>query len=346
MALLQALSAFLLVAFVVILVHELGHLWAAKLCGVRVRTFSIGFGPRLVGFRLGETDYRLSLLPLGGFVDVAGMSEEERADPRGFQQQGIAARLFIVLAGAAMNLLLAFALIAGLAAAHGYAEEPSVIERVHPSLLPEGAAQWAQLPVDAHVVAVAGRGVSSWTDMQYRLVTAAGDAVSVRLADGSEHTMPLPESMEERRALVETFNPRIAEYQEGTLAGGARYGASETISLTALTVDGVSGIATGRISLRHLTGPIGVALLAAETLLSGWGVFLMFLAVISINLAVINLLPVPGLDGGLAALVGLEAVRGRPLGPVAARLALAAGVVFIALICIIAITNDVLGLIG
>jgi regulator of sigma E protease len=175
---------------VMIIIHELGHYWAARLFDIRVDTFSIGFGPRLFGFRRGETDFRVAWIPLGGYVRMAGEQPTDEPDPRGFLSKPRWQRLIVVFAGPAMNVVLAIALLAGLYMVRypklASAEGPAVIGYVKPN---SPAAEAGVLPGDI-IVQVQDQPNPTWEDVLLKEVVSAGRALPVVIQRGSER-MPM-----------------------------------------------------------------------------------------------------------------------------------------------------------
>ena len=184
---------------VVILVHELGHFWVAKAADVEVPRFSIGIGPKIVGFQKGETEYVLSWLPLGGYVRMAGMGEEEALEglegegppedrepsDRDFDAKPVWARGAILSAGVAMNLLFAAVLFGVMGAVWGVApEQEAVIGGVQEEALPPGSLSLARLDRGTRVLAVGGNGVDSWEDLTLALGAARAGPTTLRLAGG------------------------------------------------------------------------------------------------------------------------------------------------------------------
>lgn len=346
----QAVLLFVLALAVLIFIHELGHLLVAKGTGMQVDRFSVGFGPVLLSLRMGETTYQLAVIPLGGFVDIPGMnlSLEERAEqPRAFASRPVPHRLAVLLAGVTMNLFFGLALYTGLALTEGVTDPtPSrVLAPGRERLAAADQAAWIDASSHGTIVRADGAPVSDFGDLASRLLGVTGGSVELAFADGHTGAYPVPTDPEARIALVEEVMPAEPELRR---ASGAAEAAADGLGRMATTA-GVavrSGelVATGALSLRQLTGPVGLAAMSEEVLSMGWARFLGYIAFISVSLAVMNLLPIPTLDGGHAVFVVLEGVFGRPLSRRAVRLASVAGGALLVGIMVIATTSDVLRL--
>lgn len=429
---------------VLILVHEFGHFFAAKSVDIAAPRFSLGLGPRVAGFKWGETDFVISAIPLGGYVKMAGMEDDEASaaleggeeeapvDPsRTFDAKPLWARAWVISAGVVMNLL--FALLANLvlAAVQG---EPYIAETRLAPLAGVGGvgAQAAQIPVGSRIVSVGGERVASWDAMQDALEAAPAGPVSLGLEGGRAVTLNLPEPGPARDTLRSALRPlsepvlavvvpdqagargglqagdrivaidgqaiatwpqaveRIraapgralrmevqrgterrtltvtpeAEREDGALVGkiGAleqpqvKYrrlgfgavlaqGWTETVRMVQLLLTTLRDLFTGALSPRNLGGLLSIGEASGQSAQEGPLVFLAFLAFLSVNLAVLNLLPIPILDGGHLMFLAIEAVRGRPLS-LEARIRLShVGLIIVVGLMLWANGNDVVRLV-
>ena len=343
-----------------ILVHELGHFAAARWLDIRVPRFSIGLGPKLFGFRRGETEFRLSALPLGGYVKIAGLEEmsaleggdEEQAgaDPeRTFEAKSAAGRALVLSAGVAMNALLAVVLFAAVAAIWGApVPPPPVVGHVIEKWVPASAAALLDIEPGARVTRVGTRSISDMDDVARAIMAARAGPLTLRFADRPPITIRIPRNAAERRFLPLALEPPSnapARVRKGP-AAALGWGVSQSWDIVTLVGDFVSGLFDGRHSARELGGPILIGQLSGATARAGLPVFLMFVAMLSINLAIINLLPIPALDGGHLLFLLVEVVRGRP-APRKVRVALGrAGVAIVAMLMVWAVTSDVLRVLG
>jgi regulator of sigma E protease len=452
---------------VLIFVHELGHFITAKWVDIEVPRFSIGFGPKVLGFRRGETEYVLSLLPLGGYVKMAGMEEMEpieggsatavaepgpgettlpRTDPkpagrgpRDFESKTIAQRTLVISAGVIMNLLFAYVVFAAIGMFWGVPKAPeAVLGNIVEELLPEGSESLAGLPAGLRLTHVGDTQIETLDDLRIALSTARSGPVVLRFDDREPITVEIPTSDSARQSLIAAFEPIIeneavldsvvedSRADEAGLEAGDRiltangqpvsswqqfghaieesperplpvtvlrgsdtvgltvvperrtvgdrgygrigvttrppilaierehlgpgsalvYGFTETWRWVALTVDVLGGIFTGRMSARSVGGPILITQISGEAARAGFETFLTFMALLSVNLAVLNILPIPVLDGGHLVFLLIEAVRGRPV-PIEQRIRLTkVGMVLIFALMVFALGNDIVRWIG
>ncbi|HEX6307948.1 MAG TPA: RIP metalloprotease RseP [Longimicrobiales bacterium] len=462
--------AFVVVLGVLIFVHELGHFMTAKLADIEVPRFSIGFGPRIIGFKRGETEYVISALPLGGYVKMAGMEEMERIEggpatvddtfgaespeeledmtarphrPRDFESKSLPVRALVISAGVLMNLLFAFVVFSLSAVIWGVpADPPTRLGGVTEEMLTSEAVALTGVKPGMTVTAVNGEPVATMRDLRLALSRARPGETRLSFENAPDLTFGLPSSDEEKGSVISALEPAystpavlesvneggpgsraglqpgdsviqaggraVATWQEfvavveanpgtaipvvvvrdgrqvplevtpepRTLESGIvlgridvgvtlrpgsdpllprerhgplsaiAVGASQTWDVTALTLDFLAGMFTGRQSARNIGGPIMIADMSGRFARAGLEEFLGFMAILSINLAVLNLLPIPVLDGGHLVFLGAEAVRGRPLS-IEMRMRLTqVGFVFIILLMTWAIGNDVLRVIG
>ncbi len=449
----MTLLATVIVLGVLIFVHELGHFWAAKAVGIEVQRFSIGLGPKLFGFRRGETEYVLSVIPLGGYVKMGGMDDEvmERIEggvvpervpsDRDFDQKPIWARTLVISAGVIMNMIFAFAVYSFVAARWGIPEYASTrIGSVVADALPEGARALATIEPGSRVVRIGGETTRNWGEIVSSLYTAEPGPITVDLVDPSRPvTITIPQDEAERRALAGAFQPwieagagsimpgspaeeaglepgdrivsvagapteswwdlvreiesrpgervdvtlsregrelvrtlNVASEQEtrdgvtvavgkigvgppssemtytpASIGGALMHGYRETVAVTGLILGFLGDLVTGGISPRSVGSIVTIGQASGQAAQAGFEVFLRFMALFSVNLAVLNLLPIPVLDGGHLLFLGIEAVRGgRGLSP-QQRLAWSnVGFIIIVGIMIWALSNDVLRLVG
>jgi len=331
-SLLVTLVGFLLLLGPLIVVHELGHYLVGRWCGVKADAFSVGFGKELFGFtdRRG-TRWKLSAIPLGGYVQFAGdmdptsrpddakfagLTPEEKAQT--FNAQPLWRRAAIVAAGPLTNLLFAILIFATFNLAFGKLVAPAVVD----SFVPGSPAASAGLLKGDRIRAVNGTPIDDftalrervfpWPDTSFTLTIERGGAqfpVEVRSAAkvlkdrfGNESRVGMIGIMAARPRLAP-----VGPIEAVTLAGKQTWGVIRMLAV------GIRQIVTGERSISELGGPIKTAKYSGEQLSLGWLAFVSFAAFISINLAFINLLPIPALDGGHLAFYAAEAVRRRPL---------------------------------
>ncbi len=446
--------ATIIVLGVLILVHELGHFFAAKWVGIRVERFSIGLGPRLLGIRRGETEYVLSVIPLGGYVKMGGMDDEvmekleggtaeaHTPSPRDFDAKPIWARALVISAGVIMNMMFAFLVYSAVNGIWGVAKISSTrIGLVRESTLPPGTAAFARLPTGAAVVRVGEREVATWGEVTQALAEApAGPTEIVTREPTASVLVEVPADQAQRRALLGSIRawldpevgavepgspadrgdlragdrilavngdsvasweefveliqarpeqrvelllerderrlvravtpeaatevgpetgeghrigrvgiyPALGEiaYQEVGPVEAVRLGARETVGTTGLILSFLGQLVTGNISPRSVGSIVTIGQASGQAAEAGIQMFLRFIALFSINLAVLNLLPIPVLDGGHLVFLGIEAVRGRALS-VEQRLRWSnVGFLIIMGLMLLALSNDIRSLFG
>ena len=343
-----AVLAITLVANLLIFVHELGHLLAAKWAGMPVTCFSVGFGPSLISKQVGRTRYRLALIPLGGYVRIEGMrgtEEERRAWPTGFAFQPLHARMIVIAAGCAANVVLAGLLYVVLALGGGGGPmEPRVLA-VDASAV-EDLVGWDAIPLDKRIVSIDGKPLEDWADFGLTLLSAPEGYHNLELEDGTTHRVWIPGDESARVAILHALIPVLPPLVETDLGGAIRLGAREVERNSRLIAESGRLLATGDIGLRQLSGPVEIARIGSETLQLSLGGFLAFIAFLSLNLAILNFLPIPVLDGGHFFLLVLEGLKGSALPAPVYRYSTIAGATIVSFFMIFALLNDILRVLG
>ena len=353
---------FLLVLGPLVTVHELGHYLVGRLFGVKADVFSIGFGSEIAGFNDKRgTRWKISALPLGGYVQFAGdmnpasqptnewlaLPEEERN--RTFQSKPLWQRALIVFAGPATNLIVAILIFAGFAMAYGKPVTPPVIQ----AFSEESAAMEAGLELGDRIVAIDGTRIEDFEEVANHVLPFPGrvievtyeregrvDTVPVRIAD-LEMTDRFGNVARIGRIGIGSFEREFE--QIGPLAAIA-YGGEASLDLVNMMVTGIGQILTGERSVKELGGPIKIAQYSGERLSLGPLPFIEFIAFISINLAFINLLPIPALDGGHLAFYAAEAVRRKPASPKSQEWAFRTGMALVLALMLFVTINDIASL--
>jgi len=444
--------ATIVVLGVLIFVHELGHFATAKWANIEVPRFSIGLGPKMVGFTRGETEYVIGWLPLGGYVRMAGMDDMEaleggehdaeaaRSTGRDFDSKSLPVRALVISAGVIMNLLFAWFLFALIPMIWGVREAPApVVGDVVEERLTMETRALLDVPLGARIARVNGGVVSDWSDVE-RAFIGATDSLRLEFESSPAITVPVPAGDTARGMLVAALEPdvrlsaeigvvaegsaaeraglqagdhvvevsgepvtgwqemvRLVETRPGEALGfvverngervpltvtpaaetveagatvgrvgigrtgrlidgyertrigpveAAVHGAEETWRFTVLIVDYLIGLFTGEASARDVGGPILIYQISDQVVQIGFDAYLNFMALFSINLAILNLLPIPILDGGQLMFLALEGVRGRALS-IEQRMRLSqVGLVLVVAIMVWALANDVLRLFG
>jgi regulator of sigma E protease len=338
-----------LVADVLIFVHEIGHLLAARALGMPATSFSVGFGPALLRKHWRGTEYRLALVPLGGYVRIEGMNgtpEERLAWPNGFAFQPLWKRLIVIGSGVTANALLALVLYTGVSVAGSWSGpiDARVVE-VDQEVLPPTAG-WSSLPSDRTIQQVDDRPVSDWSEFALVLLGLEEGFHVLELDDGSGHRVWIPESESARIQLLEALIPALPEPTDHDLRTGVAAGTREVGRTARLIAHSGQLLATGSIGIRQLNGPIELARVSERTLRMSLSQFLAFVAFLSLNLAILNSLPIPVLDGGHFAMLIAEGVRGRPLPPGVRRYGSVAGATVVLFFMTFVLLNDMLRLFG
>lgn len=347
------LAAFLWVLGVLIFFHEFGHFLVAKLSGVKVLRFSLGFGPKVIGKRIGETEYLISALPLGGYVKPLGENPRERVPKeerrRAFLNQSVGTRCAIIAAGPVANLLLAFFIFALSYCALGIPETPPVVgEVVKGSVAEQGGIRPGDIILKIDDVVV-----SRWVDLPSLIGRSAGMPIRITINRGGKilaFTVIPQEGM-----VKDIFGEEVKTYQIGIVATkevvlkrvpiykGIWMGAQQTWFILRLTVAYLVKVIKRAVPARQaLGGPILIAQMAGKQAQEGILSLILFTAVISINLAIINLLPIPILDGGHLLFLAIEAIAGRPLSVKKRELAQQIGLIIILLLMAFIFYNDIM----
>lgn len=363
-SLLGYLVPFLFVLTIVVFVHELGHFLVGRWCGVDVTTFSIGFGRELFGFtdRHG-TRWRFALIPLGGYVkfsgdadassatdheSMAGMTREQRE--RSFPAQSVAERSAIVAAGPIANFLLAIAIFAGTAFIFG---KPVLAPRVD-QVVATGAAARAGLQGGDLILQIDGRPVASFGDMQRIISVRPEEPLAVTFERGGEtrQVTVTPDLVETATALGKqrlgiigvqaSSRPQDWSTQHYGVVGSLKLGVSETWFVVERTYDYIAKLVRGKESTDQLSGPIRIAQVSGVVASNGGLLALINLAaILSVSIGLMNLLPVPMLDGGHLMFYAVEAVRGKPLSERAQELGFRMGLGLVLMLMLFVTWNDI-----
>lgn len=307
----------------IILVHESGHYLAAKLSGVRVDRFSIGFPPHVLKQQWGETEYCLGIVPLGGYVKMAGMldesmDEEIKGEPWEFQSKSFPKKVFIMSAGVIMNFILAAVIFSIITAHTGIPEasDSTVVQQVVPDY---PAAEVGMTP-GAEITAVNNTSVKTWEKLT-KIIHSHPDAeISVTWMSNGEKKSATVTTKSEKQFIDGEFEqigligiaPKVT-YRDAGFFESIGSGVSQMWWWTKVTVLSLKMLVTGQESLKAIGGPIFIAKLAGDSARQGIMDLLNLIAIISINIGFLNILPVPALDGGHLMITSIEAVKGSPL---------------------------------
>jgi regulator of sigma E protease len=332
-----------------IVFHEFGHFLFAKLSGVGVLTFSVGFGPKIWVKKVGETEYALSAFPLGGYVKMVGEDPDEQVSPqdveKSFAHKGLIKRIAIVVAGPGFNLLLAVLLLMGVFTFYGVPVMSTQVSGVEK----DSPAERAGIQKGDRIVAIDGVPVNEWEQLSNRIKGSGGKPLQVQVRRGTE-TVDIrvqPKQKEGRTIFGERKDDwiigigsqvSIEKRNPGLAVVRAFY---QTYDYSKLTLLAFYKMILGDVSPRNIGGPILIAQMAGQQAQEGLGSFLAFLAVLSINLGVLNLLPVPVLDGGHLLFFLVEAVIRKPVSVRYREMAQQVGICLLALLMVYAFYNDI-----
>lgn len=355
---LLTILAFALVIGPLVFIHEMGHYLAGRWFGVKAEAFSIGFGREVAGWtdRRG-TRWKLGWLPLGGYVKFAGdmnpasqpdaawlsLPAEERSQT--FQAKPVWQRAIIVAAGPAVNLVAAVLILAGFALFYGVNATPAIVGAVAPG----SAASSAGFVAGDRITALGGRSVATFADMAAYTALRPGERIRVDFVrhGASAATEVTIGALTERDRFGNTFRKGVlgiraakAEYRRIPLWEAPGYGLAMTGDVLRGTLDGLGQIIAGRRSVDELGGPLKIAKISGEQFSLGWPALVWLIAMISINLGFINLLPVPMLDGGHLFFYAIEAVRRRPVTPQVAEWAYRGGLAALLALMLFVTLND------
>jgi regulator of sigma E protease len=346
-----SIFSLIIVLGVLIFFHELGHFLVARVLGVGVERFSLGFGPKLVGRKIGITEYRISAIPLGGYVKMVGESPDSELDPSdipiSFTHKHVLKRILIVAAGPLFNILLALIIFFGIFQISGLLILKPGIGDVN-----EGSpAYMAGLKKDDLVVSIDGVDISSWEDMANAIMASKGKTLAISVLRGD--TVLTKNVTPEVKKFKNIFNEDVDRYVIGITASGEIFkkdlnffqafseSINQTYQITALTIKGVVKLFQGTVSPKTLGGPIMIAQMAGQQAKEGVVNLIFFIALISINLAILNFLPIPVLDGGHLLFFFIEAIKGSPVSVKVREVSQQAGIFVLILLMIYVFYNDI-----
>jgi regulator of sigma E protease len=342
--------SFIILLGILIFVHELGHFLAARAMGVGVLKFSLGFGPKIFGRKIGETEYVLAWIPLGGFVKLMGESGDEELPPedakRSFCKQSVWKRILIVLAGPAFNFLLAI-LIFMFVQIYGFPSYISEIGKVQEL----SAASEAGLATGDKIVSMNGEKTVFWEDVIVAITESKDKQIEIIVErEGKEKRFLIKPRMTKSKNL---FGEEVNDYRIGISPSGKTIierrnpwdailtSFYKTWDMSKITVLAVVKMLKGVLSPKNLGGPIFIAKAAGAQMKEGIIPFLFLMAIISINLGVINLFPIPVLDGGHIFFYLIEVVTRREVSVKVREMAQQIGFVFLLMLMLFVIFIDI-----
>jgi regulator of sigma E protease len=361
------LISFLVVLTVVVFIHEFGHFWVGRLCGVGVTAFSIGFGRELIGWTdRKDTRWKISAIPLGGYVkfvgdlNAASVPDQDQLDRMPLEQraisfphQNVAKRAAIVAAGPIANFILAIAIFAGF----NYFNGRQVLEPRIEAVQPGSAAEKAGFQSKDLILTVDGRQIQTFADMQLIVSSSAGEPLNFTVERNGqtvaltatpnfvERTSPFGKQRIGLLGVEASRDPSAIKRLTYTPWGAVKAAVVETWNLVDRTLNFIRRLVMGWESADQLSGPIGIAR-ASGTAFDVGGVYSLvsLIGFMSVSIGLINLFPIPLLDGGHLLFYAIEAVRGRPLSEKAQEIGFRIGFALVAMLMLFATWNDLVHL--
>ncbi|MGL5711778.1 MAG: RIP metalloprotease RseP [Paraclostridium sp.] len=330
-----AILAFGLIVFI----HELGHFLFAKKAGVRIHEFAIGMGPKVYGFKKGETIYTIRLLPLGGYVAMEG-EDGDSNDPRSFGNKTILQRASILFAGPFFNIILA-ALI--LIPVFMFIGSPSTTLR---EVMDNTPAQVAGLKAGDTITSINGTEIGSWNELSQVIGSSKGEELNITVdRNGTKEEISVTPEAKEGNYVIGIY----PEYKK-SIVDAFKNAITTTISMIIQMITFLGQLITGNLPggvESSVTGPIGVISIVADATKAGFVNVLYLASVISLNLGILNLLPIPALDGGRLLFLGIELIRGgKKLDPNKEGMVNMIGFVALMLFMLFITYKDVIRLMG
>ncbi len=347
----HSVVAFIIVIGVLVFIHELGHFLAARFCRVGVDVFSLGFGPKILTRKWGETLYCISAIPLGGYVKMVGeepgseLTPEERE--RSFSHKALWQKSLIVAAGPVFNFALAIFIFFILYFTSGiYLAEPVVGKVVEDS-----PAQAAGIEGGDIIRKINGQSISSFEDISRIVGSSNGDKIQLTVEREGQmgEFVIIPRPQPDKNIFGETVN----RYIIGIMGNGQVFhsplglgqamvrSVTDTYGLIKVTILSVAKMINGSLSADNLGGPIMIAQMAGEQAKAGMANFVWFIALLSVNLGIINLFPIPVLDGGHLLFFGIEAVTGKPVNDKMREKLIQFGAVLLVALMVFVFYNDI-----
>jgi len=354
---------FLFVLTVLVYVHEWGHYWVARRNNVRVEVFSIGFGPEIFGWTNDAgTRWKISAIPLGGYVKMLGQSDlpedgenaeiiNDEDKPYSFQHKTLAQRSAIVFAGPLANFILAVVLFTGLIIAVGTPKHYAGVGNVQKN----SAAAEAGFKIGDRIIEINGKNVTWFSDLVRIVSDSPGASLEITVVrDKIERILtaiPKTSTRSDKNGnaieigiLGIRFDPKQVEHEHHPPWTATWMGVQQTAALTNNLLSYLGEMLTGQRGAEELGGPLRIAQLTGQMARSGFDDLIFFMAALSVNLGLINLFPIPLLDGGHLMYFAAEAVRGRPLGPRAQNYGFRLGLILVLLLMVFATWNDLVHL--
>jgi regulator of sigma E protease len=344
--------AFIFVLGILIFIHELGHFLVAKKVGIRVEKFSLGFPPNIFSRKYGETEYCIGVVPLGGFVKMAGENPEEevKGSPDEFMSKTVGQRAAVIFAGPFMNYVLAIVLLIGLFA---FGSQPIFdSDRILVGELQDGApAMKSGMKSGEEIIAVDGNSVSNFDSLRVLINAKVEKPVVVTWVRGTDtvtkemttisQPIPQPDGSMDTVGLI-GFQQQAIGHERMSFGEAVVGGFVATHRLVYLTFNFVKQFITGEVSAKMIGGPLFIAKQSGVEAKKGFASLFRFMALLSVNLAVLNILPIPILDGGHLTFLLIEKVKGSPLSIKARAIAQQVGIVLLLTLVVFVTYNDIM----
>ena len=320
----------LLIICVLIFFHELGHFMAAKACGVKVNEFAIGMGPKVLKKQKGETLYSVRAFPLGGFCAMEG-EDEDSQDERAFNRKSVWKKAIIIVAGAAMNLIIAIILMIAVNYMNGV--PTTTISQVEEN----SPAYTAGIQKGDKIISINDKKINSWDDVQ-----AVNNAVNTRELNikvqrkDTELNIKTTLKENDRNKII-----GIVPVSEKNIVKAIANGPSATWNMAKSMYSGLYSLITGKVSAKELSGPVGIVYLINKGISRGFATVLYLTSLISLNLAIINMLPLPALDGGRLLMVIIRRLTGKAISSKVEGVIHAVGLGLLLLLTIYVTWNDI-----
>ncbi|MEG0750687.1 MAG: RIP metalloprotease RseP [Oscillospiraceae bacterium] len=338
MGIVITIAASILIFGLVILIHEFGHFICAKLSGIKVNEFAMGMGPKLLSKQFGETTYSLRAFPIGGFVMMEG-EDDDSEELGSFNRAPVGNRILVVVAGAVMNLLLGFAVLLTFTAT-----EKALATRTVGGFYDNATTQSSGLRVGDTIVAINGRRMYVTDDIPYELMRVKdGSADLIVTREGERVELP---NVRFETTTYEDGSTGIrfdfyVQAAEKTIASVLRESALATLSMARQIFISLIDLVTGNVAINQLSGPVGIVSIISSAVSYGIRPLMSLLALITINLGIFNLMPLPALDGGRLVFLLFEAVTKKRLNPKYEGFVNVAGFVLLIALMLFVTYNDV-----
>ncbi|MDS1029085.1 RIP metalloprotease RseP [Bacillota bacterium LX-D] len=326
----------ILILGILIIAHELGHFMTAKAVGIKVHEFSIGLGPKIFGFQKGETLYSLRLLPLGGFNRMAGMESGDEDDVKGFNTKTVGQRSLVIASGSLMNFLLAIFLFIIVFMGIGIPSEQNVVARI----VNGSPADQVGIQAGDKIIAINNQKTETWSELTEIIRSNPQKELKFTiLRDNKTIHLSIVPKLDAQNQVGIVGIERIWEKQN--VFNSIYLGIKQTITISVLMITSLFQMITGQIPA-DVAGPVGMVQIIDQAVQFGMAFILNLAAILSLNLGIINLFPIPALDGSRLIFLGIEKLRGRPIQPEKENFVHMIGFFLLIALMIIITYNDVL----